>query len=402
MGAAHADDDSPDSSTNGRRLESNGHGRHGPGSGRGAGPRSHAPTKKPSPGRRLLVLAAAALLLALIFGRMELRASGPVSVLPEENADIRAAVEGIVEEIFVDEGDRVRAGDPIARLSSQTLETNLHSTEAEVRELRAVVQGLVKGPTNAEIQVARATLSRTEAAAEYARTQLSRVSQLFQIGAVPRAQLDDARAAVSTAEGVRVESQRRLNVLLAGTRPDEIEAARARLERLESQENDLSQQFAKLNVVSPVAGIVATPSRELKAMKRQLIGSGGLIAKVYDFETVAAQIRVPEKSIGDVRPGQPVELRTRANPNVTFHGRVTSIAVAADAAPVTETASPLPITHAGGDRVFVVTSLIDNRSLFLRPGMTGQAKVLCGQRSVINLLTRQLVRTLNVEVWSWW
>jgi len=350
----------------------------------------------------MAVLGAAAVLAALIFGRMELRASGPVNVLPKENADIRAAVEGIVEEIYVDEGDRVRVGDPIARLSSQALETNLHSTEAEVRELRAVVQGLVNGPTNVEIQVARATLTRTEATADYASTQLARVAQLFQIGAVPRAQLDDARAALSTAEGVKLEAQRRLNVLLAGTRPDDIEAARARLERLESQQSDLTQQYGKLSVVSPVAGIVATPSRDLKAMKRQLIGSGGLIAKVYDFETVAAQIRVPEKEIGEVRPGLPVELRTRANPDVTFQGRVTSIAVAADATPVTEAASPLPVTHSGGDRVFVVTSLIDNRSHFLRPGMTGQAKVLCGRRSVMNIMTRQLVRTLNVEVWSWW
>ncbi|HYR69636.1 MAG TPA: efflux RND transporter periplasmic adaptor subunit, partial [Candidatus Dormibacteraeota bacterium] len=411
-GATHTDDDIPDtsrpdsalsspvpaphgspSSPVPARVESNGHG--------GA----HRTSKKvlPSmPRLRLLILGAAALLVVLLFGRMELRASGPVSVLPEENADIRTSVEGIVEEIYVDEGDRVRAGDPIATLSSQTLETNLHSTEADVREARAVLQGLVKGPTNVEIQVTRATLAKTEAAADYAATQLARVSQLFQLGAVPRAQLDDARAAVTAAEGVKVEAQRRLNVLLAGTRPDEIEAARARLERLESQQSDLSEQCAKLKIVSPVSGIVATPSRDLKAMKRQLIQSGGLIAKVYDYETVAAQIRVPEKSIGEVRPGQPVELRTRADPNLTFHGRVKSIAVAADAAPVTEAASPLPVTHSGGDKVFVVTSLIDNRSLFLRPGMTGQAKVLCGRRSVIDLLTRQLVRTLNVEVWSWW
>jgi putative peptide zinc metalloprotease protein len=375
------------------RVESNGH---------GGAHRSSKGALSSMSRRRLLILGAAALLLVLLLGRMELRASGPVSVLPQENADIRAAVTGIVEEIYVDEGDRVRAGDPIARLSSVDLETNLHATEAEVRELHAIVQGLVNGPTNAEIQVARATLAKTEAAADYAATQLARDSQLFQLGAVPRTQLDDARAAVTKAGGERLEAQRRLNVLLVGTRPDEIEAARARLERLESQQSDLSQQYAKLKVVSPVAGIVATPSRDLKAMKRQLISTGGLIAKVYDYETVAAQIRVPEKSIGEVRAGQQVELRTRADPNTTFYGRVKSIAVAADATPVTEAASPLPVTHSGGDKVFIVTSLIDNRSLFLRPGMTGQAKVLCGKRSVIDLVTRQLARTLNVEVWSWW
>jgi hypothetical protein len=47
-----------------------------------------------------------------------------------------------------------------------------------------------------------------------------------------------------------------------------------------------------LKVVSPAAGIVATPSRQLKEMKRQMVNKGDLIAKVkvFDFKTVIAEM----------------------------------------------------------------------------------------------------------------
>ena len=155
-------------------------------------------------------------------------------------------------------------------------------------------------------------------------------------------------------------------------------------------------------MVSPVAGIVATPSRQLRAMERQLVPSGGLIAKVYDYATVAANLMISEKEIAAIRPGMPVELRTRAYPSVTFRGTVTSIAVAADAGTASDPATTSTSSHASPSRMFAVTSRIDNRSMLLRPGMTGQAKVLCGSRRIIDLIGRRLARTLNVEVWSWW
>jgi hypothetical protein len=34
--------------------------------------------------------------------------------------------------------------------------------------------------------------------------------------------------------------------------------------------------------------------------------------------------------------------------------------------------------------------------------MTGNAKILCGQRRIIDLITRRIARTFKVEFWSWW
>ena len=341
------------------------------------------PEKKPRSSRsfwterRRLVIAGAVgvSLLALVFGRVELRVSGPVSVLPVENADVRAGVAGVVDEVVVDEGDRVRAGDLIARLSDQTLLSDLQTTEAEIREAHANLQKLEAGPTAAEIAVARATLARAADQAAYARSQSSRVAQAFELKLVSRREFEDTEALASAAKGEKVEAQRRLDVLLAGTRREEIEAARARVEALETRQSHLAEETRRLTVVSPVAGVVATPSRELRAMVRQYVPTGGLIAKVYDIETVVAQIMVSERDIGEVRPGQRIEVRTRAHPGVAFRGVVTSIAVAADASQTMALPTSSSGSRSAAAKMFLVTSRIDNHSRLLLPGMTGRAKV---------------------------
>ena len=366
------------------------------------------PEKKPRSSRsfwterRRFVIAGAVgvSLLALVFGRVELRVSGPVSVLPVENADVRAGVAGVVDEVVVDEGDRVRAGDLIARLSDQTLLSDLQTTEAEIREAHANLQKLEAGPTAAEIAVARATLARAADQAAYARSQSSRVAQAFELKLVSRREFEDTEALASAAKGEKVEAQRRLDVLLAGTRREEIEAARARVEALETRQSHLAEETRRLTVVSPVAGVVATPSRELRAMVRQYVPTGGLIAKVYDIETVVAQIMVSERDIGEVRPGQRIEVRTRAHPGVAFRGVVTSIAVAADASQTMALPTSSSGSRSAAAKMFLVTSRIDNHSRLLLPGMTGRAKVSCGQHRVLDLIGRRFMQTFKVDLWS--
>jgi hypothetical protein len=49
-----------------------------------------------------------------------------------------------------------------------------------------------------------------------------------------------------------------------------------------------------------------------------------------------------------------------------------------------------------------VTTEIDNSAGLLKPGMTGVAKIYCGERRFIDLITRRLARTFKVEFWGWW
>ena len=84
----------------------------------------------------------------------------------------------------------------------------------------------------------------------------------------------------------------------------------------------------------------------------------------------------------------------RAYPDLTFYGKVTSIGTAVQSSPDGK--------EILAGRTILVTTQIDNSSLLLKPEMTGNAKILCGGRRIIDLIRRRFVRTFKVEVWSWW
>jgi len=217
--------------------------------------------------------------------------------------------------------------------------------------------------------------------------------------------LAESRKEVAITEKEAKEAQGKLQILLAGTRREDIQALQAEIRHSEAEQAYLQDQIDGTQVISPATGIIATPSPQLKAMNRQLVKKGDLIAKVYDFKTVTAQIIISEKEIAGVRVGQNVLLRARAYPSETFYGTVTSIATAAQSGSSsgTQSASGTSLgVAASSDKMIVVTTQTKNPDLLLKPEMTGQAKIFCGQRRIWDLLTRRVARTVKVEFWSWW
>lgn len=75
----------------------------------------------------------------LYFGKMEHRITGYFNVLPVRSADVRADIEGIIETITVNEGDQVREGDLIARISDKDLRPELAQTVALIQQTQANV-----------------------------------------------------------------------------------------------------------------------------------------------------------------------------------------------------------------------------------------------------------------------
>jgi len=361
------------------------------------------PPRKPA--RLWLAYAfAAAVGVAILFTtRLELRIAGPFNVLPEENADVRSPLEQILEEIYVEEGQIVKAGDPIARLDARPLRAELAGTDASIEEAKAILRKLEVGPTTAEKAVAKASVAKGEDSLSYASRRVERLEILYRQGLVSQKELEDAQEVATTAANNRTEAGSRLRLLEVGTRPEEIAATRARLEQLESERRYLEEQMALLDVVSPVPGIVATPTRQLKELRRQLVKKGDLILKVYDVSTVTAQIFVSERELDGIEVGQRVELRARAYPGTSFHGTVTSIATSAQGS-TGVVAGPGVFNSGSADpnKSVIVTTRIDNRSLLLKPEMTGQAKVFCGPRTMADLIARRAALTFRVALWSWW
>ncbi|PYK99362.1 MAG: hypothetical protein DME19_08895, partial [Verrucomicrobia bacterium] len=353
--------------------------------------------------RPAMVLSTLAAASAVAFYvEMELKVTGSFRVLPLHNADVRAEVEGIVEQVFVDEGDGVRAGDLIARLSDRDNLAELRKTEAAMDEARAKLRLLVAGPRPEEIEVAKADVARATEAVPFAISRLERDKRLYDEKLVSKQEVEDSEANLAAKNGELAAAKTKLEVLRAGSRQEDIDATQAEIARLETQRRYLEEQIRLVRIVSPASGTVATPSRQLKEMARHLVKKGDLIAKVFEMKTIEAETPVSEKEIADVKAGQTVALKVRAYPDLTFYGQVISIATTTtQTSSEGKEASSIAAEEFSGKTV-LVTTRIDNGALLLKPGMTGSAKILCGRHRIIDLIARRIARTFKVEFWSWW
>src|SRR5438128_11357431 len=189
--------------------------------------------------RRTTCLVLLVLLLAsVVLVRMELRVAGGFTILPIQNADVRAQIEGVIEKVQVDEGDLVREGDLIARLSDRDSRVELKTIEARIDEKRARLKMFKVGRPE-EIALARSEVaaaktrrehtwrrsneageihaaqrSKAETAVQkaderlkYARNDLARFRALFQAALVSRKHIEEVEARVASRERDVEEAQ---------------------------------------------------------------------------------------------------------------------------------------------------------------------------------------------------
>src|SRR5437667_10585697 len=177
------------------------------------------------------VALAGALIGVLSYAHMELVVSGPFDLRPEEATDVRSPIEGIIDAIYVDEGDKVKAGDLIARLAGQDWHGGRGQTETEVTRPPSDPGPFRGSPTEAEIAAAKAAVSRAERQLNYAH--LHGFEQPVEANVVPRIEREKALQRTLIAEKDLVETQRRLIALLSGAGPESVDATKAQT-RLEN------------------------------------------------------------------------------------------------------------------------------------------------------------------------
>jgi len=205
--------------------------------------------------RVLLVLAAAAALAACGRGKDAgvISASGHI-----EATEVRLSskVPGHVEAIRVEEGDKVTAGQEIARIDTTDARLALEAAVAERAQADAERRLRVNGSRKEDIAEAQAQVQRAQADLRGAQEDLERMEKLLASGSGTDKARDDARTRRDMAAANLEAARERLRKLTAGSRPEEIDAAVARVAAADAKIAQLRQQIADAVIASPVDGVV--------------------------------------------------------------------------------------------------------------------------------------------------
>jgi len=239
-------------------------------------------------------------------------ASGTIEV---DETRVASRYGGRVEELFAREGDALKPGQLIARLSAPELAARQAQTAALLDELKA-------GPRIEELESARNDWQAVAADLDFARVEARRIAELFAQNAVPEAERDRAAARAAALEKSVAAAKGRYDLLVAGTRPERIAQAGAQLREVEAQLRELeivSPAAAVLEVLHVKIGDVLAPNQSAAT----LLLPGYLWVRVY----------VPEPWLGHIRTGQTVRVRVDAFPGRDFTGAVEQVARAAEFTP---------------------------------------------------------------------
>lgn len=265
--------------------------------------------------------------------------------------------------VLVQEGDRVHAGQVLARLDEGRLKPQVDQVAAQVAAQRAVVERFHNGSRPEEIAQGKANAAAAEADAVNAKAQLQRLGTLAVSSggrAVSKQDLDNAKTAYDAAEAKLDVNRRALDLLVAGPRKEDTAQAEAQLRADEAQLAFLRRQLADATLVAPLDAVV----------RSRLLEPGDMASPSKSVFTLAivnpkwVRAYVSEPDLGKVHPGMPAFVTADSFPGRRFEGWVGFISSVAEFTP-----KPVQTEELRTKLVYEVRIFVRDASDDLRLGM---------------------------------
>jgi HlyD family secretion protein len=255
-------------------------------------------------------------------------ASGSVEAT---EAQLGFQVPGRIESIAVREGDRVTAGQVLARLDVTELQARRAQAAAQLDAARALLAELQTGSRSEEVAQSRTAFAAATDRLNDAQRDLARTRQLFEGGAVSQEALDKAQTAFDLARAQRDQSQQARQLVETGPRPERITAQRAQVAQAEAAVRQIDATLANAVVRAPFAGVVTVKDRE----PGEVVGAGTPVLTVMDLGDRWVRIYVREDRVGAVHLSQTASITADTYPGKRYTGEVSYISSVAEFTPRT-------------------------------------------------------------------
>ncbi|OPY60736.1 MAG: Macrolide export protein MacA [Pelotomaculum sp. PtaU1.Bin065] len=232
----------------------------------------------------------------------------------------------IIKDIYVKVGDHVTTGQILAEQYTDNLEASVIQATASLKGNTAKLELLQNGSTQEDLDKAAAEVQMARGNYDLAKSTLERYQQLYQEGAIAKADLDKYNSEFINAEGNLRKAENSLRSLQAGNRAEDIEAAVAQVDSSEAQLKLAQNDLSGAKMFSPIEGTVSAVNGAVgqRATANNNNTSGGGFIDVIS-EALQLKAQVNEADIGKAIVGQKVEFTVNSFPDRTFSGKLSSI-----------------------------------------------------------------------------
>ncbi|MEK7334079.1 MAG: HlyD family efflux transporter periplasmic adaptor subunit, partial [Candidatus Binatota bacterium] len=281
-------------------------------------------------------------------------------VVEADDIHVGSKVGGRVLKVAAKEGQGVKAGDVLVLLEPYELNASLAESRASLKQAEAKLAALVAGYRKEEIDQAKADWLAGKVQHENAERFRRRMGDLIERELISHQDYDDAKAKAEEAEQRMKSAKERHDLLLAGTRHEEVSQARASVEMARARVEILKTQLNETVIRAPVDAVVEVLDLE----PGDLVGAGKPVATLLRTNDLWVRAYLPEKRLGYVQPGLKVKIRVDSFPQKNFSGTVRRVNRQAEFTP-----RNVQTTEERVLQVFQTEVVIEDPDRLLRPGM---------------------------------
>jgi HlyD family secretion protein len=226
------------------------------------------------------------------------------SLMPRNDATLRALVEGPLQDVWVDIGDRVQRGKTLFTTRPAEAQLAVNSAEAALETARAGLNQLLSWRRAEEIRQLEAMKARAEAEYDRLQNERDRATSLLERGAISKSEWEQARTAADTAEATLGVASEELNIAQNGPTPEAIEVAQKRLEERNAALAQALQALQDTSVAAPYNGVIT--GRFLNP--GDYVKRGDRVLEITDLSYLEAEMKLSERYSALLKPGLPVDL----------------------------------------------------------------------------------------------
>jgi len=236
-------------------------------------------------------------------------------VEPVDNYEAHAAAPGVVEKVYVDEGDKVSAGKLLLTLSAEDARARLAEAYAKLMSAQAALTAVKTGGTQEEQLSLSSQISTAQLQRDQAERDLAAVRQLQQKGAASSAEVESAEERFQTAQAQLQSLQKRRTGRYNAEETTRAEAAVAdsRAAYAAAQDN-----LNSVELRAPFAGTVYS----IPVSASDFVPAGEDLFDIADLNHIRVRAYFDEPEIGQLAVGQPVKIVWEAKPGSAWHGHI--------------------------------------------------------------------------------
>lgn len=256
---------------------------------------------------------------------------GTGTVVAEDTVNLSPKTTGRLDELYVEPGDRVQAGDVLAQMEVGTLTDELAQRQAQLAQAEADYAKAIAGNRTETIQQAEAAVTAARSQVTLSATQLVRYRELADKGAISQNELDQYINEANNAEANFEQAQAQLAETINGSRPEDINAFGAAVSAAEAQIAIIETQLDEAVIRAPFDGVITQTYATIGAIVTPTT-SASTTASATSSSILAissgleVEVDVSEANIAQVQISQSVEIVADAFPQKVFTGRVRRIA----------------------------------------------------------------------------